>query len=298
MIRRLIVAATVLAAGVAGAAERTPSNFERCRDQIDGCNVEALTDGERKAVEAFALGRNFRNCIDDKPPCDLSKLTWDQAETLVAVHQERVAMHAAKVEAAKASARNLSACVYSEPSCDMSSLTLEQLATMRDAVEQHATFKTIEAERSTKRAALPTVPELQMPQKAPEPSRGQRFMSGLLDFLGDAATAYVEFEAARIAAANEAPIIVSGGSTVVVPSGSGYVAASGSVIESRIDGAFEGWTGDTIFKLQNGQIWRQVTYNYKYKYIYAPKVTIFRSGSVYRMAVDGMDDSIQVRQLR
>lgn len=30
---------------------------------------------------------------------------------------------------------------------------------------------------------------------------------------------------------------------------------SDDVIESRIDGTFEGWDGDTVFKLINGQIW-------------------------------------------
>ena len=38
--------------------------------------------------------------------------------------------------------------------------------------------------------------------------------------------------------------------------GSGIVP-QGSVIESKIDGEFEGWEGDTIFKMMNGQIWQQ-----------------------------------------
>ena len=32
------------------------------------------------------------------------------------------------------------------------------------------------------------------------------------------------------------------------------------VIESQIDGEFEGWEGETIFKLTNGQIWQQAEY--------------------------------------
>jgi len=31
-------------------------------------------------------------------------------------------------------------------------------------------------------------------------------------------------------------------------------------IESRVDGEFEGWDGETIFPLTNGQIWQQVQY--------------------------------------
>ena len=38
------------------------------------------------------------------------------------------------------------------------------------------------------------------------------------------------------------------------------------LIESKIDGEFEGWSGETLFKFANGQIWQQVTYNYTYHY--------------------------------
>lgn len=37
---------------------------------------------------------------------------------------------------------------------------------------------------------------------------------------------------------------------------------SPDVIESRIEGEFEGWDGDTIFELENGQIWQQSSYAY------------------------------------
>lgn len=78
----------------------------------------------------------------------------------------------------------------------------------------------------------------------------------------------------------------------------GDVPASGEVIESRIDGEFTGWDGETIFKLRNGQIWQQVSYAYKYKYAYSPEVLIYKSGSVYKMRVDGVDGEITVRRLR
>src|SRR5690606_4924947 len=38
------------------------------------------------------------------------------------------------------------------------------------------------------------------------------------------------------------------------------------IIESRIDGEFEGWEGETVFKLLNGQIWQQIDGRYKYRY--------------------------------
>ena len=73
---------------------------------------------------------------------------------------------------------------------------------------------------------------------------------------------------------------------------------SGDVIESTIEGEFNGWDGETIFKLDNGQIWQQSSYSYSYKYSYRPKVIIFKVGSVYKMKVDGMSNAIYVKRLK
>ncbi|MDD2309676.1 MAG: PDZ domain-containing protein [Desulfuromonadaceae bacterium] len=77
----------------------------------------------------------------------------------------------------------------------------------------------------------------------------------------------------------------------------GYVS-SGDVIESRIDGAFEGWSGETIFKLANGQIWEQSSYAYTYHYAYRPEVIIYSSGGGYKLRVDGVDSTINVIRLK
>ena len=70
------------------------------------------------------------------------------------------------------------------------------------------------------------------------------------------------------------------------------------VIESQIDGDFEGWEGETIVKLMNGQIWQQSEYYYHYHYSFMPKVVIFKSGSGYKMKVDGVDRAVGVTKLR
>src|SRR5262245_33553265 len=75
-------------------------------------------------------------------------------------------------------------------------------------------------------------------------------------------------------------------------------SSTGSVIESYIDGDFEGWSGETIFKLDNGQIWQQSSYAYTYHYSYHPKVLIYKSGSGYKMKIDGVDDAINVKRLK
>jgi len=76
------------------------------------------------------------------------------------------------------------------------------------------------------------------------------------------------------------------------------MAAGGGVIESRIEGDFEGWDGDTVFRLQNGQIWQQAGYAYRYHYAYAPRVTIIPVGGGHEMIVDGVSQRIQVMRLR
>lgn len=70
------------------------------------------------------------------------------------------------------------------------------------------------------------------------------------------------------------------------------------VIESKIDGSFEGWKGDTIIKLINGQIWQQTQYYYRYRYSYMPDVLIYFSDDSYKMQVEGIDKAIRVIQLK
>jgi len=70
------------------------------------------------------------------------------------------------------------------------------------------------------------------------------------------------------------------------------------VIEGRIDGDSEGFDGETIFKLRNGQIWIQTDGYYRYRYKYAPEVLIYRSGSGYKLKLEGIDRAVSVQRLR
>jgi hypothetical protein len=74
--------------------------------------------------------------------------------------------------------------------------------------------------------------------------------------------------------------------------------STSNVIESRIDGEFEGWEGDTIFRLQNGQVWQQSSYAYRYSYAYSPRVTIYPVSGGYEMKVDGVNDTVRVKRIR
>jgi len=71
-----------------------------------------------------------------------------------------------------------------------------------------------------------------------------------------------------------------------------------TVIESQIDGESNGWEGETIFKLTNGQIWQQTEYYYYYHYAYMPNVLIYNAGVGWKMKVDGVDKAVGVERLR
>ena len=75
-------------------------------------------------------------------------------------------------------------------------------------------------------------------------------------------------------------------------------ANASDVIESRIDGDFEGFDEGNVYKLMNGQIWIQVSFNYNYHYSYMPEVIIFKNRGRYYMKVEGVDKTVEVEQLR
>ncbi len=52
---------------------------------------------------------------------------------------------------------------------------------------------------------------------------------------------------------------------------SGSIPFTGSVYETQKDGEFQGWEGETIFKMMDGSVWQQVSYDYTYHYSYMPK---------------------------
>ncbi|RWX52792.1 hypothetical protein [Photobacterium chitinilyticum] len=74
------------------------------------------------------------------------------------------------------------------------------------------------------------------------------------------------------------------------------VAQISDVIESRINGDFNGWEGETSYQLTNGQVWQQSAYKYTYKYSHMPSVVIFNPGSGYVMQVAGT--STKVRRIQ
>jgi hypothetical protein len=75
-------------------------------------------------------------------------------------------------------------------------------------------------------------------------------------------------------------------------------ADSFDIFESKIDGEFHGWSGNTLFALSNGQIWQQTSYALTRHYAYSPKVVIYRSGTAIKIKVDGVDQTICIKRIK
>lgn len=70
-------------------------------------------------------------------------------------------------------------------------------------------------------------------------------------------------------------------------------------IEAQIEGTFNGWSGDTVFKLTNGQTWKQASYAYWYHYAHRPEIIIYESGSGSMLVLaDDDSEAVEVRRLR
>lgn len=62
-------------------------------------------------------------------------------------------------------------------------------------------------------------------------------------------------------------------------------AGEPAVVESRIPGRFSGWSGQTVFTLENGQVWRQRHSGTYYRRMENPSVRITRQAFGYWLEV-------------
>ena len=69
-------------------------------------------------------------------------------------------------------------------------------------------------------------------------------------------------------------------------------------LETRLAGPFTGWDGDTVFRLENGQLWQQIDSSYLYSRAESPRVTIRRAAfGSYLLQVEGIGRTVRVRRL-
>ena len=99
---------------------------------------------------------------------------------------------------------------------------------------------------------------------------------------------YAYFPEALILRGNGKLYIQVDGQSEIVP-----VSEITGVIESKINGEFNGWEGETVYDLTNGQTWQQSRYKYVYKYAYMPEVLIYNPGGGHIMKVAGTTAKVQ-----
>ncbi len=69
-------------------------------------------------------------------------------------------------------------------------------------------------------------------------------------------------------------------------------------IDSRIDGHFDGWDGNTVFKLQNGQVWQQAGFGSFAHHAENPQVHIWKGWFGYLMRIKGYNATVSVRRIK
>lgn len=70
-------------------------------------------------------------------------------------------------------------------------------------------------------------------------------------------------------------------------------------IETRIAGRFTGWTGNTVFKLENGQVWKQAATGYFTNIeLDNPQVIIKKLGFGYLLTLPGHGATVFVRRIK
>jgi hypothetical protein len=68
---------------------------------------------------------------------------------------------------------------------------------------------------------------------------------------------------------------------------------------ARIDGPFEGWRGDTVFRLDNGQVWQQRRSDVFVTELDSPEVILKRNRlGFYSMEVPAVDETVLVKRIR
>lgn len=76
--------------------------------------------------------------------------------------------------------------------------------------------------------------------------------------------------------------------------------AGEDAITSYVSGTFTGWSGGTLFHLDNGQVWEQIDDStYVGHSLAHPKVTITRGlFNAYYLSVEGVKESVRVRRVK
>jgi hypothetical protein len=91
-------------------------------------------------------------------------------------------------------------------------------------------------------------------------------------------------------------------STTTADAATGFLPSNvkRTVVESKIQGSFRGWSGATEFTLENGQVWRQSESGAaEFAVLQSPVVKIVpKSFGSWLLKIEGINSSLRVRRVR
>lgn len=93
-------------------------------------------------------------------------------------------------------------------------------------------------------------------------------------------------------------LIIKGKQLNVANLSGGGLSNGGSVIESNIDGEWNGWDGDTVVKLTNGQIWEQSDSHLSLSLGFRNNVLLFQKSGIWYMQVEDEGEAVAVTRLK
>lgn len=69
------------------------------------------------------------------------------------------------------------------------------------------------------------------------------------------------------------------------------------VTESELDGTCHGWDGSTVFRLENGQTWRQSAVRCRKVRLCCPAVRVWRLGERHWLELEGVPEIVPVERV-
>lgn len=70
------------------------------------------------------------------------------------------------------------------------------------------------------------------------------------------------------------------------------------VTEGVIVSEFRGFSGNSKFQFNNGQVWEQAEYKYAYCYAYRPEAIVVNGINGLVLRVEGMEEQVRVRRVK
>lgn len=71
-----------------------------------------------------------------------------------------------------------------------------------------------------------------------------------------------------------------------------------NVQQVTIEGVFQGWSGETIVKLSNGELWQQADKYVEQSMLPSPSAFVLEKGGAFRLKIDGVDKSVKVVRIK